>query len=61
MEEALLLKKDYKRIGLGSISLLLFIFGLLFSISFANQEAYGEFNQIHIAGKGKGRLVWIDI
>lgn len=42
MEEALLLKKDHKRIGIGSISLLLFIFGLLFSISFANQEAYGD-------------------
>ena len=38
----LYLKREYKRIGLGSISLLLFIVGLLFSFSFGNREAYGD-------------------
>lgn len=36
------LKQDYKKIGLGSISLLLFIFGILFSISFGNRESFGD-------------------
>ncbi|WP_342543565.1 hypothetical protein MHH33_08570 [Paenisporosarcina sp. FSL H8-0542] len=36
------MKKDYKKIGLGSISLLLFIIGILFSISFGNRESYGD-------------------
>ena len=32
----LFLEQDYKKIGLGSISLLLFIFGILFSIIFGD-------------------------
>jgi hypothetical protein len=31
-----------KKIGLGSISLLLFLFGILFSVSFGNRAAYGD-------------------
>ena len=36
------MQQDYKKIGLGSISLLLFIFGILFSFSFGNRESYGD-------------------
>lgn len=36
------MKKEYKKIGLGSISLLLFICGVVLSISFGNREAYGD-------------------
>ncbi|TCZ69616.1 hypothetical protein E0485_23690 [Paenibacillus albiflavus] len=36
------MKQNHKKIGLGSISLLLFIFGILFSISFGNRESFGD-------------------
>ncbi|ATP40347.1 hypothetical protein CSE16_09965 [Solibacillus sp. R5-41] len=36
------MNQDYKKIGLGSISLLLFIFGILFSFSFGDRESYGD-------------------
>ena len=36
------MKQDSKKIGLGSISLLLFIFGIIFSFSFGNREAFGD-------------------
>lgn len=41
-DEGLILKQDYNKVGLGSISLLLFIFGILFSVSFGNRESYGD-------------------
>ncbi|WP_422659971.1 hypothetical protein ACK8P5_05475 [Paenibacillus sp. EC2-1] len=34
--------KQDKKIGLGSISLFLFIFGILFSISFGNRVSFGD-------------------
>ena len=36
------MNKEINKIGLGSMSLLLFILGILFSISFGNRESYGD-------------------
>ncbi len=39
----LIIKQGYhKKMGMGTISLLLFIFGILFSFSFGNREALGD-------------------
>lgn len=42
IEMGYFMEQTHKKIGFGSLSLLLFICGILFSISFSNGESYGD-------------------